>query len=817
MPTCFLCTTVTTSVINLFKHFDYFHSSHEFSFYRCVDGGCSRSFHLKNTFRKHLKTQHQRNDESSSSLNSVSDIPSICHQSESLSTVQPQQLVPCSVTSHATLFKPVSSDSLSIFISSLYANPLLPRNAVQSVVDGLRNYMQEGLGHDIINIFDEMLTSLQNGQDITSFKNRFLLAVQSPLETMKTEHLRLQHLCVRGTYIPPTQITIGQKMITVRKQGTVTVQPFKCIEQLIPLRKVLQMFFSLEGVMTETLNYINFLSLMTEKGLIENFIQGSFWVTRKKKHGNKMVFPLFMFFDDYESGNVLGSHSGIHKLGAVYVSVACMPPHRASSLTNIFLALLFHSSDRNNFGNGVIFQPLIEEFNFLLEYGVEINTASFKGKLYFELALILGDNLGIHSIIGFNESFSSNFPCRICNVSKEVMKEQCYEDENLYRNADQYEIHLAENNSSNTGIKEKCVWLAVKGFSLFEQVGVDVMHDILEGTAKYVMSFLIAKYVTDLKYFSIQLLNDKISSFDYGPDTSSKPCILNMAHIANGNVKLSASEMLTFIRYFSLIIGEFVPYQDPYWKLYISLRKLIDLVTCQKITETTSDVLRCLVGELNELYLELTNQSLKPKFHFLTHYHALMKKFGPLINIWGMRFEAKHRTSKVAARASFNRRNITLTLAIKHQLQLNDIFLTGHLAEPISTGPVKSILNSKCREIITALNLSSQEPLKRVSWAKINGTLFKSKSILFEDIIDLEGISFMCIKNIYVYSTRRVIFECTKFVTLDFDEHFHSYHVDTTTNVNIIFVFYNSLICHVPNHLNLCSNGNTYITLRAQL
>lgn len=29
-----------------------------------------------------------------------------------------------------------------------------------------------------------------------------------------------------------------------------------------------------------------------------------------KNYEGKMVFPLFMFFDDYESGNVLGSHSG---------------------------------------------------------------------------------------------------------------------------------------------------------------------------------------------------------------------------------------------------------------------------------------------------------------------------------------------------------------------------------------------------------------------------------------------------------------------------------------------------------------------------
>ena len=57
-----------------------------------------------------------------------------------------------------------------------------------------------------------------------------------------------------------------------------------------------------------------------------------------------------------------------------------------------------------------------------MDNGIDINIPQFKGKLYFELGLILGDNLGIHSITGFTESFSSNLCCRICTVAKADMK-----------------------------------------------------------------------------------------------------------------------------------------------------------------------------------------------------------------------------------------------------------------------------------------------------------------------------------------------------------------------------------------------------------
>lgn len=113
----------------------------------------------------------------------------------------------------------------------------------------------------------------------------------------------------------------------------------------------------------------------------------------------------------------------MRKLCAVYVSLACLPPQRSAALSNIFLALLFHSSDRMAFGNHLIFQPLIDKFNFLQKNGVQVDTPTFSGTIYFELGLILEDNyLGLHSITGFLERFSSNFPCRMCMVRKDVLK-----------------------------------------------------------------------------------------------------------------------------------------------------------------------------------------------------------------------------------------------------------------------------------------------------------------------------------------------------------------------------------------------------------
>lgn len=151
-------------------------------------------------------------------------------------------------------------------------------------------------------------------------------------------------------------------------------------------------------------------------------------------------------------GNPLGSKSGVHKLGAVYMTLPTIPNPHQSSLKNIFLALLFHSSDRQKFGNNIIFRPLIDELNFLRDNGIDIEIPMFKGNMKFELVIILGDNLGIHNITYFVESFSANYPCRIYKVRKEVMKKQCYADESLLRTVEQYNINVLEGDISNTGI-----------------------------------------------------------------------------------------------------------------------------------------------------------------------------------------------------------------------------------------------------------------------------------------------------------------------------------------------------------------------------
>lgn len=153
---------------------------------------------------------------------------------------------------------------------------------------------------------------------------------------------------------------------------------------------------------------------------LSSFLNGSTWKNIKNIFPDKIVFPIFIYYDDAEMGNPLGSHSGIDKMGCVYYTVPALPPEYLSPLENIFPAYLFHFSDRGTckFDNKTMFSALINTLIDLQENGITIVVNSMSIKIYFVLGLILGNNLGLNSMLEFVEIFSVNYYCRICHSHK---------------------------------------------------------------------------------------------------------------------------------------------------------------------------------------------------------------------------------------------------------------------------------------------------------------------------------------------------------------------------------------------------------------
>lgn len=97
----------------------------------------------------------------------------------------------------------------------------------------------------------------------------------------------------------------------------------------------------------------------------------------------------------------------------------------------------------------------------------------------------------------------------------------------------------------------------------------------------------------------------------------------------------------------------------------------------------------------------------------------------------------------------------------------------------------------------------------------MGGTRYKPKTILTLGILNDNNPQFAIVKNVFLYTENRVIFECNILTTIGFDEHVYCYEI-TLPETNIIrYVFQDFLLSHVPNTLNIVSNRTKYITVRS--
>ena len=123
--------------------------------------------------------------------------------------------------------------------------------------------------------------------------------------------------------------------------------------------------------MNKILKYM--LELSRSEKIVSNIVQADLWKNKyASKFKNTIVLPIYMFFDDLEVGNALGSHAGVNKFSAIYTSIACLPPHIDSRLNSIILTCLLYTEDKKACGNEKVFKKLIQELNYLQTKGITV-------------------------------------------------------------------------------------------------------------------------------------------------------------------------------------------------------------------------------------------------------------------------------------------------------------------------------------------------------------------------------------------------------------------------------------------------------------
>ncbi|CAD6224369.1 GSCOCG00011773001-RA-CDS [Cotesia congregata] len=532
-------------------------------------------------------------------------------------------------------------------------------------------------------------------------------------------------------------------------------------------------------------------SLESDTTVIENFIQGKLWAEKRSKYSyNDIVIPYFLAGDDVEVNNPLSSHSS--KVMPIYASFPCLPPECRSQLTNILLVLIYDSWIRDsNKKNRTydIYRPLIQGIKYLEKNGIEINTSTGKKKIYFVLGLIQRDKLGLHGLLGFTESFAATHYCRFCKMKKNDCKNALIIPCELKRNNVNYEQDCLANNISITGIKEKCVFNGIESFHCTKNYSVDEMHDVREGIAHDDLIAILRKLTfekSDCYSFPLSELNDRLTMYDYGPiDCSNKPPLIREEDIKNeSKLKMTASELTTFVKLFGILIKDLVDKSNPCWDLYVLLPEIFDFTLAKKVTKEQILGFESVIRRHHLLYIELTGKNLKPKHHFLLHYPEVCEQSGPISHVSSIRSESKHTHLTGSASVNRCRINIPLSVAKKHQLMMNFLTISDKCLMPtIIFGPI-SPLELNLFDYCNLPNVLRDRNISVTKWVEFKNIKYTPKMLVLVRYENLMPV-FAEIDAIVTVNdnVNNVYLLCNYLIVLGYHEHVVGYEVMRSNSV----------------------------------
>lgn len=817
MAFCFLCKDLSFLFYSeLIQHFKTDHSLDAKSCVTCSQPSCNRMFTNRNSFKKHfLKSHPEIPLECDLSVDPIlldefpddniieteqSMPPNGFHIPSTSSTKfleNPNVIInnddsSCSIMTDEKI-QQIVEDSILCFCSLLNSFPAIPSSYIQLVTNNVITLVQV-----LTNVYqNKLISACSNSSDegvehnLTAINNVFSI-VENSFDKFRTHYKQMKAFKEGGTYIAPTNIVHGRIFKRRKLKSGIHIVPVKVTSTIIPIRKVLKKFISQKNVLKDIQDYTE--ELEKEDLVITNFMQGNCW-RRVPKRQDGVVLPLFIFNDAFECGNPLGGHAGLNKIEGTYLSLPCLRPENRSTLNKIFPFMLSNSLNLKRFGKKVVFKHVVKELNILAKEGITVESDTFnKVRVFFQLGLLLGDNLSLNGLGGFTENFSkSNYCCRICYCTKMDRESMTSENPALLRKPWMYERDVEKKNPKDSGVKERCVLNDVINFHILRNCSCDIMHDVFEGIAKFDILFLITYFIKKKK-FSLAEYNSKLNRFDFGVDNSSRPPALGKSYAKKKTMKISSSECMSLVKYLPLIIGDLTILEDPAWDLFVSLRRIVDIIMRPSVPLDHCDLLTRYVQEHHSLYMNLTGRNLTIKFHNLVHYPRLIREYGPLIHTWSMRYDAKHKVLKSVATSVATRKNLSFTIAKKSQLHLSHEFYNNNFVRSsVVWGPNAfsssnfwenldtTLLTTPCPEVLKHKNTAIRP------WIEIHGTKYQEGVILNLDIDEVTSLPlFGVFKKVFITEDQKVYFFLQNYQTTEFDTKLFSFKIELVQSYSFL-------------------------------
>lgn len=771
----------------------------------CNFHNCSKSFHNVYSLARHVKNHHCvsydlqdrvvkkiRRTEVVRETNSCEKGVDQCGSSAGDIEMLTFETIPDSLLKNFSIeaFKNLVFKFALCFITKLYAFGTINRKNIHEIVNSMCEMY-------LCNCMEFLQKKYTNMHDL----NKMLNIVRNGFKTFKSEHMTFKYLKNIKCLIVPKMIVVNAYLSfgKRKRRGQFLVRENKL--SVIPLNAVLQKFLELPNIFDSIMKNIT----DCKRKQPYSFFNSKFWKSIELKFTDEIILPLILYFDDLEINNPLGSRKVKNKIGATYCSILGIPCQYASMLENIILAQLHNYLDHKYLGNKRLFHNIIQQLLDLYRNGITINVNNKEYRVYFQLAYITGDNLGLNTILGFSKGFNAHYSCRMCFMSKDEIRKAKKLKINALRNMDNYEKDARE---KIFGVNEFCIFNCIPNYHVITNMSVDTMHDLLEGICRYDLGKILHCFIK-AGYFTINILNERIKCFD-GVSPDKNIPTLKLEAIQKEEIIISSSEMYYLVSNLNLMIGDVIPAKNKIWTLYLKLRKIVCIAMADSYTMEMIDSFDNLVSSYLTLCLRSFKRTLRTKHHNLLHYKEIMTNLGPLKNMSCIRFEGKHKKIKESSNVTTSRKNPSYTLALKHQLQMcNRFVLNEGISARISHGPVISRVSliHNFEDFKHMLPSDSLHFLNCVSWVRVNGTFYSIDYAI--NIAKDDSVCFGKIKHI-ITGSEQVIFVYQKIRILGFSDHFSAFNISET--IEWAMVKQTDLDDYRCYSIHMLSNSKKYIS-----
>lgn len=767
MFSCFFCKQTFQIIHLLFLHIKFNHSLANCALIKCDQNGCPQTFTNLKSLKKHLNRCHNEQENEAAPIEvekfnqyeKYSEAHGFVLESFSDNCPQKEDSVPFKDNkSHLCLdsLKTSIQDVVLKFVCKLNSHSHMTNKQIELIIEDVA---------DIISSTINVIKDLCENHSKSSLMS-FLDFSDKLFEKINTEHKLISTLLSKNLMEQPQEFVFNNAVAPVMQKGKPSLRGRKDKGTLLPIKFQIKKYFEQPKILDNTITYMeNLTKDYHQNNVLENFIQGPYWRSLKNNFGNKIVIPYFLNYDDFETNNPIGSHTGSQSISGFYYSFPSTPPMRRSKLSYIFPAMFVKASHLKQFDvNNVLFE-LIEVLKSLEIDGIDINTNGGPQKVYFVLGMVLGDNLGVNSLLGFSKSFSHTYFCRICIEKIAETRTSIIENKALLRNIEMYSDHVQQNNYLQTGVRFDSVFNTIPSFHVTKSLSVDLMHDAFEGIVKYGLVNSIKYFITE-KYFNLDTLNYRIQNFDYGEiEVCNRPHEIRPQHIKNNKIHVTAREAYTLLHFLTCFVGDLVPQCNKVWKYVCVLEELVNMLLLDNYSETDIILVENLISEHHKLYKKLFNDTLKPKHHMIVHYPSVIRMCGPVKHFWCMRYESKNKEIITYTKATASRRNLPLSTAKKCSMKFAYAMLSLKPDEEyiIKKQDNNNLENKTYCDYFKTLNFASFSIASEIIF---QGTSFKTGFFVFKDkclykILDIivSDLCFFMLQEIEI-SSRNEHFMC---------------------------------------------------------